>query len=115
MAEQESQRNRFREAQSAFDQLDVEDKAIFLVEATLSTVARGIEEVGRVLADELDTLFHQRPPAEPASSEPDAAGDTPGPSTEAHSAEAAEDRETDVQEREEPASEQDDDEEPATN
>ena len=61
MAEQESRKTEYREARSAFDRLHVEDRAVFLVEATLSTVARGIEQVGQVLADELDTLFHERP------------------------------------------------------
>lgn len=114
MAEQESYRNRFREARHAFDQLDVEDKAVFLVEATLSTVARGIEEVGRVLADELDTLFQQRPTAEPSSEEAtsDDEAHEPSPDPEAHASEVPEEERADSMEQEEASAKHDEDEEP---
>jgi hypothetical protein len=88
MAEQTSRKREYREAQSAFDRLRVEEKAVFLIEATLSTVARGIEEVGHVLADELDTLFDEAR----TSRANDAAADETEPdasSTEASSADEA--------------------------
>ena len=68
-----------------FDDLRLEDKAIFLVEATASTFACGLEEAGRAVAGGLDDLFRgagrrsggrsgTRGPSErPSSSRPGAA------------------------------------------
>lgn len=47
----------YKRTREAFDDLKIEDKAIFLVEAAIATVARGVEQAGRVLARELDALF----------------------------------------------------------
>lgn len=43
-----------------FDQLRTEDKAVFLVEAVASTLARSVEQVGRAIADEFDRAFKRR-------------------------------------------------------
>jgi hypothetical protein len=56
---QEEKNESYERARSDFDRLRIEDKAVFLVEATVSTVARGIEELGRTLAREIDHLFQQ--------------------------------------------------------
>ena len=42
-----------------FDDLRLEDKAVFLVEATAGTLARGLEEAGHAVADSLDGLFRR--------------------------------------------------------
>ncbi|NBC19128.1 MAG: hypothetical protein GVY18_17635 [Bacteroidetes bacterium] len=94
MAEETSRKREYREAQSAFDRLRVDEKAIFLVEATLSTVARGIEEVGSALADELETLFQQEHDpshaheAEQGSSDAEATDSEPDTTDDADSSES---------------------------
>ena len=50
----------YRRTRDAFDRMNVEEQASFLVEATASMLARGVEEVGRTLADGLDDLFRAR-------------------------------------------------------
>lgn len=78
MAEQnEARREQYTRTRTEFDHLAIEDKALFLIEATVSTLARGLEEAGQVLANELDRWFH--PPAERAEedAEPDP-GTPPG-------------------------------------
>ncbi len=90
----ESHSEEYERARSAFDDLKLEDRAVFLIEATVSTIARGVDKVGRVLADELDRLFRTRPgaaeegaaasSAQEASNPPSEErrpGDTPGVDT----------------------------------
>lgn len=58
MTEQHSRhREHYQEARRKFDDLRIEDKAIFLLESTVTTLARGLEEVGRVIADSLEKTF----------------------------------------------------------
>ena len=57
MTQHETHRKQYYRAREAFDDLKIEDRAVFLLEATVATVARGVEEVGRALADELDRFF----------------------------------------------------------
>ena len=57
MTQQDAHSKQYRQAREAFDGLKIEDRAVFLLEATVSTVARGVEEAGRVLANELDRMF----------------------------------------------------------
>lgn len=57
MTQHETHRKRYHQAREAFDDLKIEDRAVFLLEATVSTVARGVEEAGRALADEFDRFF----------------------------------------------------------
>ncbi len=57
---QQSDREAYERTRRDFDEMRLEDKAIFLVEATASTLARGIEEASRAAADELDDLFHRK-------------------------------------------------------
>lgn len=59
MAAEDRQHDRYREARSRFDELDVEEQASFLVEATASTLAHGLEEAGRALAGSLQELARQ--------------------------------------------------------
>ena len=57
MTQQDAHSKQYRQAREAFDHLKIEDRAVFLLEATVSTVARGVEDAGRVLANELDRMF----------------------------------------------------------
>lgn len=50
---------RYEEARRNFDDLDVEDRARFLVEATASTMARGLLRAGEALADGLEEAIRQ--------------------------------------------------------
>ena len=71
---------RYDEARRQFDELDIEEQASFLVEATASTLARGVLQVGTMLADEIENVLRgTRPgsdsrrqgpgPAEPETSQ----------------------------------------------
>ena len=62
MSEQQDPRSaQYERVRSGFKHLEFEDQARFLVEATARTVARSIEEAGRLVADELDQFFRRRP------------------------------------------------------
>ena len=64
---------RYDQARRQFDELDIEEQASFLVEATASTLARGVLQVGAVLAGEIEAFLRgARPAADPR-------GDGPGP------------------------------------
>lgn len=56
---------------SDFEELEVEKQAQFLIEASASTLAKGIEQVGQVLADGLGDVMHR---ADPSSTTSDKAG-----------------------------------------
>lgn len=57
-AEEPSPRGaRYEQARSAFDDLGIEDKAVFLMEAATRTITRGIEDGARRLSDELNRAF----------------------------------------------------------
>lgn len=43
-----------------FEELDFEEQAQFLIQASASTLAKGIEQVGRALADGLGDVMHRR-------------------------------------------------------
>lgn len=53
-----------------FEELDVEKQAQFLIEASASTLARGIEQVGEVLADGLGDVMHRTDPSSDATDRP---------------------------------------------
>jgi len=55
----ESRDPRYEETRRRFDELDVEHKTRFLVEATASTLARGVQHVGELLADGLEDVFRR--------------------------------------------------------
>ena len=72
-------KEQYDKARSEFDQLKPEDKAVFLVEAVVSTMARGVEQFGRVVVDELDRIFKKSAPDEPSpSGEPQTNGNGAG-------------------------------------
>lgn len=59
MADDSSSRERYDKTRRDFESMNLEEQATFLVEATVSTLARGIEEAGHALADGLDDVFRQ--------------------------------------------------------
>ncbi|RMH63809.1 MAG: hypothetical protein D6685_07300 [Bacteroidetes bacterium] len=79
-----SRREHVNRVREAFEHLGVEDRVLFLVEATASTLARGVEQAGRALAEELDRCFggadEDDPPAEAA---PEAASEAADAATDA--------------------------------
>ena len=52
--------NDYRDAKDAFDTLELEDKAIFLMDAVFSTLLGGIEDVSSVVTDAVDDLMNKR-------------------------------------------------------
>lgn len=82
MASDEHPHNRYDEARGRFEELDVEERASFLVEATASTLARGVEEAGQALAEGLQELARrarkpsacsQKSSGQPGAAEPETA------------------------------------------
>lgn len=65
-------RAQYRRAREAFDDLRVEDQAVFIVEAAVGVLARGVEQAGHAVADALDDLLRTRPrrPDEPTAPPP---------------------------------------------
>lgn len=57
--QQDPRSKQFEQARSAFEDLRIEDRALFLVQETIATVAHGIEQAGRTLATEIDALFRE--------------------------------------------------------
>lgn len=61
MSERDQDRKQqYRRVRSDFDDLDTEDKVVFLLEATVATLARGIDEFGRAMSEELNKAFSRR-------------------------------------------------------
>jgi len=62
-----------------FEELEIEKQARFLIEASASTLARGLEEVGSLLADGLEDVLRRergsrtRPESGPGPAEPETA------------------------------------------
>lgn len=52
--------NKYRSALDAFEELQADEKARFMVQAVLSTVAEGIDRVSRVVADSFDDIVADR-------------------------------------------------------
>lgn len=55
----EERKEQYKRIRTEFEDLQIEDKALFLFEAMVSTVARGIEQVGRGFAEEVDNAFRR--------------------------------------------------------
>ena len=66
----------YEQTRRRFDELEVEQQAQFLVEASASALARGIEQAGKALAEGLQDVVrrpHRSSPASQAGSGPGAA------------------------------------------
>jgi hypothetical protein len=74
MANEEERRTRYDEARRNFDDLDVEERTRFLVEATASTLAHGLLQAGEALADGLEEAIRQARTRSPHRSERDGPG-----------------------------------------
>jgi hypothetical protein len=80
MSTHHTRSEQYQRVREAFDSLGVTDRATFLLEATAATLAHGLEEAGRAVADELDNFFRaaaaateeQPPPPGPEVTEPPA-------------------------------------------
>lgn len=88
MSEQGQERKeRYSRVRTEFDDLNTEDKVLFLMEATVSTIARGVDEFGRAVSDELNKAFsrraekRQRDETETGSTDSSKTASSPGPST----------------------------------
>ncbi len=58
MSEKEQTRDAtYEKVRAAFEELGIEERAAFLVEAAAATLGRGLEEAGRTLAHVLEDLF----------------------------------------------------------
>lgn len=49
----------YERTRNHFDELDAENQARFLIEATASSLARGVEHVGTALAEEIEDAVHR--------------------------------------------------------
>lgn len=98
--EQERKEN-YQRVRSDFDELNSEEKVVFLLEAAVTTLARGIDAFGRSVSDELNNAFSKRSDkksrkkdSEGASSESETApsnGRTSSSGTDAPTADGSED------------------------
>ena len=60
MSEQEKKRSKkYNRVREKFEELPLEDKATFLVEAVFTTLTRGVEQAGKAFSEELNSLFDQ--------------------------------------------------------
>lgn len=55
----EERKEQYKRVRNEFEDLQIEDKALFLLEAMVSTVARGVEQAGKGFADEIDKAFRR--------------------------------------------------------
>jgi hypothetical protein len=69
----------YDQARHRFDELDLEGQTRFLIEASASTLARGLECVGQTLADELGDMM--RPNGRPSARSGDAGPGAAEPET----------------------------------
>lgn len=76
----EERKEQYKRVRNEFEDLQIEDKALFLLEAMVSTVARGVEQAGKGFADEIDKAFRRASrPMEEEREEGTTAGPTAGP------------------------------------
>lgn len=59
MVAEQRHRESYEEARRRFDELDADERVSFLVEATASSLAQGLEEAGRTLADGLQDIVRR--------------------------------------------------------
>ncbi len=78
MTTDSSSSEQYDQTRRDFESMRLEEQATFLVEATVSTLARGIEEAGHALAEGLDDVFKQARHRGQPSSDADP-GTGPGP------------------------------------
>lgn len=52
-------KEQYRQARDEFDSLNIEEKAIFLVESTFSMLAHGIEAFGAVFSEQINKVYQE--------------------------------------------------------
>lgn len=70
MSEDDRRHDSYDQARRSFEELEADEQASFLVEATATTLARGLEQAGRTLAEGLQQFVRQA--QRRSSSSPDA-------------------------------------------
>ena len=60
----------YKQARDAFDGLKMEEKAVFLVESVVHTLARGLEDAGKAVADAFEGAFQSMKEEEAAEEAP---------------------------------------------
>ncbi|MEM1127750.1 MAG: hypothetical protein AAGI71_13945 [Bacteroidota bacterium] len=68
-ADKKTRNEAYDRTRHAFDEMPTDEQVTFIVEATVSTIARGIQELSDRLAHDLDYAFGHRPGAEPEAPE----------------------------------------------
>jgi len=63
--QQDPRKERYDRARSAFDELKIEEKTLFLIKETVNTIVEGVEEATRSIFNEFETLFGDVPVADP--------------------------------------------------
>jgi hypothetical protein len=58
-SERRRRRSRYERTKQDFSEMNTEEQASFLIEATASVLAQGLEEAGRRVAEELEALFRR--------------------------------------------------------
>lgn len=69
----EERKEQYKRVRNEFEDLLIEDKALFLLEAMVSTVARGVEQAGKGFAEEVDKAFRRA--SQPSDEEGEPAAD----------------------------------------
>lgn len=53
----QERKEQYKRVRTDFEDLTIEDKALFILEATITTLARGVEQIGRVVSDQINDIF----------------------------------------------------------
>jgi len=75
----DSRTSRYQQARRRFDELEIEERSRFLIEATASTLAEGVVQAGTLLADGIEEALRQArkasesPGQQPGAAEPETA------------------------------------------
>lgn len=62
--QQDPRKEQYARVRNAFDELEIEDKAIFLIREAVNTIVEGVEAATRTIFDEFEVLFGGMPPAD---------------------------------------------------
>jgi len=58
--EEKGRRSRYERTKQEFGDMSVEEQASFLIEASATALARGLEHAGRRVAEEMESMFGER-------------------------------------------------------
>ncbi|MFQ5569239.1 MAG: hypothetical protein ACE5G0_06165 [Rhodothermales bacterium] len=57
--QQDPRREQYDRAREAFEDLKIEDRTLFLLKETINTIAQGVDQAVKTLADGVGGLFHE--------------------------------------------------------